>query len=204
MHLNGLNFSCQTCRAKGDNHTRLQNTSLDSSNRHSPNASNLVDILNWPLGLLDQVKSFKKSWTLVPIKIGGPLNHVVTLKTRDGYKGDLFRVVTNLLQVGRYLLDNFIIPSLGQQIICLTPRVKASKACSHACFKTTSCRINDKDSTICLRGASDHVLNKVTVSRSINDSAIVLGGLKLPKSNVDCDSTLTFCLQLVKNPSIFE
>ncbi|PKU61332.1 hypothetical protein MA16_Dca028083 [Dendrobium catenatum] len=57
---------------------------------------------------------------------------------------------------------------------------------------------------IFLRGASDHVLNKVKVYRSINDSAIVLGGLKLPKSNVARDSTLTFCLQLVKNPSILE
>ena len=37
-------------------------------------------------------------------------------------------------------------------------------------------------SPISLRGASDHVLEEVTMSRSINDSAVTFSGLKLPWS----------------------
>jgi hypothetical protein len=47
------------------------------------------------LGLGDLVKSLKQGWAFVPVKVCGPLNHVVTLKTRDGDKGDLIRVVSN-------------------------------------------------------------------------------------------------------------
>ena len=36
--------------------------------------------------------------------------------------------------------------------------------------------------TISLRGTSDHVLDEVTMSRSINDSAVTFSGLKLPRS----------------------
>ena len=52
-------------------------------------------------------------------------------------------------------------------------------------LKTTSGGVNDKHSTISLGGPSDHVLDEVTVTRSINDSAGVLGGLKLPKGNIN-------------------
>ena len=55
-----------------------------------------------------------------------------------------------------------------------------------------------------LRGSSDHVLNEIPVSRGINDSDIVLGGLELPESNIDGDSSLTLSLQFVKNPGILE
>merc|ERR1719427_450417 len=58
--------------------------------------------------------------------------------------------------------------------------------------------------TISLRGSSDHVLDEVPVSRGINDGDIVLGGLELPESNVDGDSSLTLGLQFVKNPCVLE
>ena len=41
-------------------------------------------------------------------------------------------------------------------------------------LKTTSGGVNDKDGTVSLGGTSDHVLDEVTVSRGINDSAVVL------------------------------
>jgi len=37
-----------------------------------------------------------------------------------------------------------------------------------------------------------------------NDGDIVLGGFELPESDIDGDTTLTFGLELVKNPSILE
>jgi hypothetical protein len=50
------------------------------------------------------------------------------------------------------------------------------------------------NSTISLRSSSDHVLDEITVARSIDDSDIVLGSLKLPESNVNGDTTFTLGL----------
>ena len=52
-------------------------------------------------------------------------------------------------------------------------------------------------SPISLRGASDHVLEEVRMSRSINDSAVTFSGLKLPwsmpiSSNLKCPSICYF------------
>ena len=55
-----------------------------------------------------------------------------------------------------------------------------------------------------LRGTSDHVLDKVTMSGGVDDGNIVLRSLKLPESNVDGDTTLTLSLQLVQHPGILE
>lgn len=41
-------------------------------------------------------------------------------------------------------------------------------------------------------------------ARHTNDGDLVLGGLELPKSNVDGDTALTLGLELVKNPGILE
>ena len=39
---------------------------------------------------------------------------------------------------------------------------------------------------------------------SINDSDVVLGGLELPESDIDGDTTLTLGLELVKDPCVLE
>ena len=51
---------------------------------------------------------------------------------------------------------------------------------------------------------SDHVLDKVTMSRGINDGDIVLGSLELPESNINGDTSLTLSLQLVQDPGVLE
>ena len=71
-------------------------------------------------------------------------------------------------------------------------------------LKTTSGGVDDKYSTVSLGGTRDHVLDEVTVSRGINDSAVVLGGLELPQGDIDCDTPLTLSLQLVKHPRVLE
>uniref|UniRef100_A0A453IBK5 Uncharacterized protein n=1 Tax=Aegilops tauschii subsp. strangulata TaxID=200361 RepID=A0A453IBK5_AEGTS len=43
-----------------------------------------------------------------------------------------------------------------------------------------------------------------TVTRGINDGAVVLGGLKLPEGNIDGDTSLTLGLELVKHPGVLE
>merc|ERR1719244_2453421 len=69
-------------------------------------------------------------------------------------------------------------------------------------FKFPGTRGNDQDSTVSLRGASYHVLDKVPVTRSINDGNIALGSLKLPKCNINGDTTLTLSLELIQDPCI--
>ncbi|KAJ9698193.1 hypothetical protein PVL29_007330 [Vitis rotundifolia] len=45
VHLNRLDFSCQSSGAKGHHHTGLQDTSLHTSHWDSSNPTNLVHIL---------------------------------------------------------------------------------------------------------------------------------------------------------------
>lgn len=42
------------------------------------------------------------------------------------------------------------------------------------------------------------------MTRGVNDSDSVLGGLELPESNVDGDTTFSLGLELVQNPGILE
>lgn len=91
-------------------------------------------------------------------------------------------------------------------------------------LELTSTGSDNKNSAIGLGSTSNHVLDKITVAGSVwykmldmakkkqklvcarltNDSDHVLGSLKLPKGNVDGDTTLTLGLELVKNPRILE
>jgi len=63
---------------------------------------------------------------------------------------------------------------------------------------------NDEDGTISLGGTSDHVLDEITVAWGIDDSDFVLGGLELPESDIDGDTTFTLSLQFVEHPCVFE
>jgi hypothetical protein len=42
------------------------------------------------------------------------------------------------------------------------------------------------------------------MTRSIDDSDVILGSLELPEGNVDGDPTFTLSLQFIKNPGIFK
>jgi hypothetical protein len=69
-------------------------------------------------------------------------------------------------------------------------------------LELTSAGGDDENSAIGLGGTSDHVLDEVTVTGGINDGNLELGGLELPESNIDGDTTLTLSLELVENPGI--
>ena len=62
------------------------------------------------------------------------------------------------------------------------------------CKQKLSIKGKSTDSAISLRSSSNHVLDEITMSRGVNDSDIVFGSLKLPKSNVDGDTTFTLSL----------
>jgi len=73
-----------------------------------------------------------------------------------------------------------------------------------ACLELACAGRYDQHSAVCLGGACNHVLDEISVSGGINDGDKKLGGLKLPKSDVDGDATLTFSFQLVKDPCVFK
>ena len=55
-----------------------------------------------------------------------------------------------------------------------------------------------------LGSTSDHVFDEITMAWGINDSDIVFFGFKLPQGNIDGDTTFTFGLEFVQNPSVLE
>jgi hypothetical protein len=102
----------------------------------------------WPLLLWHEPESFREQvssflffspplqqvGSLVPRHVGGLVDHVVSLPSRDGDERDLHGLVTDLLEVGENLCLDFIVSAsayltvlssilLQATIICLTPRV---------------------------------------------------------------------------------
>ena len=125
VHLNGLDFSGHTSGSKGDDHAGFDGTSLNTTDRHRANTTDLVDILKgetkWLVGgtsrRVDVVNGIEKSLasdlglglllpTLVPGAVARDFKHVVAVEARDGDEGNLLRVVANLLdEVGGFLDD---------------------------------------------------------------------------------------------------
>ena len=52
--------------------------------------------------------------------------------------------------------------------------------------------------------SSDHVLDEVPMSRCVDDGDEVLVGTEFPQSDVDGDTSFTFCLQFVQHPGVLE
>ena len=121
--------------------------------------------------------------TLVPWAVAGVVDHVVAVETRDGDEGDGLWVVANLLDEVGCLLDDLVVAVLGplggvhlvdgnDELLDTQGVGKQSVLTSLAIlgdtsFELTSTGSNDEDSTISLGGTSDHVLDKVTMTRSV-------------------------------------
>ena len=152
--------------------------------------------------------------------LGRLLQHVVTVPARDGDKGNRFGVVTDLLDEVGSLLDDFVESVLGplasvhlvasnNELPDTEGEGEESVLSGLTVLGNTSLELsntggNDENGTVGLGGTGDHVLDKVSVTRSVNDRDLVSGGLEFPKSNVDGDTTLTLGLEFVKNPGVFE
>jgi len=132
VHLDRLDFSGDVGGSEGDNHARLEDTGLDTADRHRANTADLVDVLEGQteglvggaLGRLDGINGLEEGLArglatldlllpaLVPGAVGGRVDHVVTVEARDGDEGDVLGVVADLLdEVGR-LLDDFLVAGL--------------------------------------------------------------------------------------------
>ena len=183
-------------------------------------------------GRLDGVDGLKEGLTgdlaglafllpaLVPGAVGGGLKHVVTVETGDGDEGNTLGVVADLLDEVGGLLNNFVVTLLGplagvhlvksdDELLNTEGESKQSVLTGLAILGDTSLELtstsgNDEHGAVGLGGTSDHVLDEVTVTRSVDDGDIVLGSLELPEGNVDRDTTLTLGFELVEHPRVLE
>jgi len=240
VHLDGLDFSGDVGGSEGNDHTGLDNTSLDTADRNCANTTNLVNILKrkterlleGTLGGLDGVNGVEERLaralsalglslpTLVPGAVLGLLKHVVAVESGDGDECNGLGVVADLLdEVGR-LLDNFGVTGLGPlgsvhlvdgdddlpdtESVGEKSVLTSLTILGDTSLELTSTGGNDENGAIGLGSTSDHVLDEITVTGSVNDGDIVLGGLELPESDINGDTTLTLGLELVKNPGILE
>ncbi|EEQ36353.1 elongation factor 1-alpha [Clavispora lusitaniae ATCC 42720] len=240
VHFHGLDFSGDTSWSKGDNHTGLDDTGLNSTDWHSTNTTNLVDILQWQSQWL---VGWSRRWlngvnglqqgltggltrlglllpTLVPWAVGGWLNHVVTVPTRDWDEWNSLRVVTNLLDEVRGFLDDFLesrlVPLDGVHLVDSNNQSLDTQGVSQQSvlsgltvlrdtgFELTDTTSDNQDSTVSLGSTSDHVLDEISVTWSVNDGNVVLWSLELPQSDIDGDTSFSLSLQLVQNPSVLE
>ena len=132
VHLDGLDFSGDTSGGKGDDHTGLDNTGLNTTDWHRANTSNLVNILErkteglvgrtgrWVDGINGLEEGLAGGFTslglllpsLVPRAVGGVVNHVVSIESGDRNESNRLGVVSDLLDEVGGLLDDFLETSL--------------------------------------------------------------------------------------------
>jgi len=133
VHLDGLDFGGHVGGGKVDNHTGLDDTSLDSTDGNCSDTTDLVNVLERESeGLvrrsdrgLNGVDGLQKGLTLggtglgllgptlVPGHVGRVLQHVVSVPSGDGDEGNRLGVVTDLLDETGSLLDDFLVSILG-------------------------------------------------------------------------------------------
>jgi len=138
----------------------------------------------------------------------------------DGNEGDSLGVVPDLLDEVRGFLDDFVetvfAPLGGVHLVDGDNKLSDTKGegekgmlaglaiLGDTSLELTGSTSDDEDGTISLGGSGDHVLDEVTVTWGVNDSNHKFGGLELPESDINGDTTLTLGLQLVKHPCILE
>jgi len=132
VHLDGLDFGGYTSWGEGDDHTGLDDTSLDTTDWNRADTADLVHILEWEterlvgwtLRWVDGVDGLEEGLagrldlglllpTLVPWAVGGDVDHVVTVEARDWNEGNRLRVVADLLDEIADFLDDLVEALLG-------------------------------------------------------------------------------------------
>ena len=230
MHLDGLDLGGHVHGAESDNHAGLKETGLDATDGDSANTTNLVDILEGKaeglvggtLGGRDLVESLEEEGTLVPGHVVGPVDHVITNPSRDGNELNLGGEVADLLEVKRKLGLDLVVAglgvvdgitihlvdgndhlldthSLGEESVLTGLSVLGETG-----LELTNAGGDHEDGGISLGGTSDHVLDEIAMTGGINNGEDALGGLELPESDINGDTTLTLSLEFVKNPSVLE
>jgi len=178
VHFDGLDFRGHTGRGKGDNHTSLDDTSLDTTDGDRANAANLVDILEGKAeglvggtgGRVDGVNGLEEGLTsglglglllptLVPGAVGRDLDHVVTVETGDGHEGNLLGVVSNLLDEVGGLLDDLLVTVLrplgGVHLVDGDNELLDTKGVGEKCVLTSLAILGDTSLELTSTGGND-------------------------------------------------
>mmetsp|Transcript_4231 Transcript_4231/g.5885 ORF Transcript_4231/g.5885 Transcript_4231/m.5885 type:complete len:203 (-) Transcript_4231:400-1008(-) len=200
VHFYRLNFCNNSRWGKHGMNTRFDDTSLNTSYWNSSDTSNLVDILkgktecliSWTLGWVHVVKCLKKVWSLVPAHVGGFVNHVISLPSRNGNKWNLDGLVSNLFEVSTDLRLDLIVTAfvilngLVVHLVTGNNHLLDSKSegkkgvltclsiLGDTSLETTLRRVDNKNGNICLRCSGNHVFNEITMSWGINHGERVL------------------------------
>jgi len=132
VHLDGLDFGGNVGWSKVDDHTSLDDTGLYTTDWYRTDTTDLVNVLERETeglvgrsdGGLDGIDGLEEGLSLddtglgllgpslVPGHVGGLLQHVITVPTRDWDESNRFRVVSDLLDETRSLLDDLVEPIL--------------------------------------------------------------------------------------------
>merc|ERR1712002_618465 len=160
--------------------------------------------------------------SLVPAHVLGLLQHVVSVPSGDGDEGNSGGVVADLLDESRDLLLDLLETGLGVwwlggvHLVDTDDELLDAQGVSKEGVLTgltilgdtglefTGSGGDDQHTAIGLRSTSDHVLDEIPVSGSVDDGDVELLGLELPQGDIDGDTTLTLGLQLVQHPGVLE
>ena len=208
VHLNRLDFTALHGRVEHDVLADVEDTGLDFTDRHSTDTGDLVDVLNGQAERLvgrlvwhgRGVDGLEEGWSIVPWALVGLVEHVVAVEGRGRDHGDVVGLESSHLQEARDFLDSlvvlFLVPintadvhfvdvddesldsqHLGQEGVLLGLGVDTVVGCT------------EQHSGVGLGSTGDHVLDEVTVTRSIDDGPVVVWGEELLVSDVDGDTT---------------
>ena len=230
MHFDGLAFSLDLGGSELNEHTGLNDTSFDSADGYCSDTTDLVDVLEGKsegllsrsLGGFKSIKGLYEDGSLVPRGVGGLLEHVVSVETRDRDEGDGISLVTDLLEViNKFLLD-FVVSFFREVNGLLVHLVEADDhllntegeseksvlsgltVLGDTGLELTLRGSNHENSDISLGGTSNHVLDEISVSGSINNGEVILSGFEFPEGDIDGDTSFSLSLKLVENPSVLE
>ena len=202
VHLNGFDFGSDIGRSEGHDHTGFDDASLNTSDGHRPNTTDLVNVLERQTESfvcragrrVDGVNSLKKGLAsclglglllpaLVPWAVGGVIDHVIAIEARDGDERNRLGVVSDLLDEVGCLLDDFVVtilrPFRGVHLVDGDDELLHPQGVGEQCVLTslailgntslelTSSGSNDKNGAVGLGCSGDHVLDEITMTRSI-------------------------------------
>jgi len=158
----------------------------------------------------------------VPWHVGGGFDHVISVPSGDWDESYGFRVVTDFLDVVGDFLDDFFVSVLGVFWLGVVHLVDSDDelfdtegegqqsvfsgltVLGDTGFEFTDTGGDDEDGAIGLGSTGDHVLDEISMAWGVDDGNFVVVGLEFPEGDIDGDTSFSFGLKLVQNPSVLE
>ena len=231
VHLDGLDFGGGVRGGEHDCHVGQQKSGLNAAGGHGTDTVDLVHVLDGQaqglvggaLGGLQVVDGLDQAGSFVPGHVGRVLHDVVTGPARGGdevklvplLEADLLEVLLHLLLdllvAGLRVLDHGVVhlvhaadDGLDAEGVGKSGVLAGLAVLGDASLELTLAGSNHEDCDVGLGGASDHVLDEITVAWGVDDGHDELLGLELPEGDVDGYTTLALVLELVQDPCVLE